>query len=411
MKKLAALLLPFVLTACNSLGSKRVKNIIELTPSLSASSTEAIIIDRSTAPALSMEGKGKHISYTIAKGKIISPPAFAKNVIYSVDNKGSVSAFSRENKTMLWTQNIAYKAKNYNYTAGGISYNNEKLYITNGSKFLIVLASNNGHEIMRKEFPDIIKAKPVMLSNNIVLIQTVNNQLFAYDLAKSAIIWQHEGLFETLSSSYHISPIVYNGQVIVSYTSGQIFSLNATTGKDIWLLNLSTQPEISLPSFESVTLSCQPIIEGQDMYIANSTNRLIKINLLTGAIIWETNANDIQSMSISGNSLFITNNAKQVAAVSKINGKIKWVGDLILSQNKRGSKASYLLAPFISKQDNGWALNVVIANGEIYSFPSEGNSLSLTPYITKILKNIQYSGNSCCGEVYIAGNRNIIFLQ
>jgi len=412
MKKLIWIFLPFVLAACEGIGPKKTKYISELTPKLTVESEEPIIVSSELKANVFATDLTKQKTYILTKNRIIAPPAFAKGVLYFIDDKGKVTAFSKKEKKPLWTQEISHTTHDHNHLGGGIVYSNEKLYVTNGSRFLIILDSNTGYEIMRKEFPDIIRIKPVLLTDNVVIIQTVSNQMFAYDIAASKFVWQHEGMFETLTSSLYVKPILHDSNVLVNYSSGQIFSFNTKNWQEEWALNLSQSGDISLPSFEAVILSSQPIVEADYIYLPSSTGKILKVALQSGEIVWEAKASDVMSMTLNGNNLFITNNAKQVAAISTSTGKVKWVGSLEVIKEKQKSKALALLAPVISKTEQGFAVSVIAGNGEIYNFFSlDDKTLPLQATQIKGLKNTQFMGATCCGDTYLINDKNIMFVE
>lgn len=412
MKKLMLIVLPFLLTACEGIGPKKTKYISELTPKLMVESTEPILVSNELKADVFKADLTKLKTYTLTKNKIISAPAFAKGIVYSADSRGVVAAFSKKEKKQLWTQEISHTTHDHNHLGGGIVYSDEKLYITNGSRFLIILDSKNGYEIMRKEFPDIIRIKPVLLTDQVVIIQTVSNQVFACDISSGKLVWQHEGMFETLTSSLYIKPILYDSNVLISYSSGQIFSFSTKDWQESWALNLSQTGDISLPSFEAVTLSCEPIVEANHIYFASSTGKVLKVALKTGEIVWETKASDVMSMTLNGNSLFITNNAKQVAAISTTTGQVKWVGSLDITNEKQKSKAIALLAPVIAKGAQGFVVSVVAGNGLIYNFASlDDGTLPLQATQIKGLKNTEFMGSTCCGDTYLINDKSILFVE
>jgi outer membrane protein assembly factor BamB len=402
-------LLTFSLASCG-LGAKKVKNIIELTPKLSVDTNELIRItpDMDKGNIFSPE-IFKNKEYTITKHKIIAEPVFDKAIVYIIDAKGNVVAFSKKNKTIIWSTNVSNNL-NDTYVGGGILYHNDKLYITNGSRYLVVLNSKSGHEIIRKELPDIIKITPVLINPTIILVQTVSNQILALNIQDLNFVWQHEGMIETLTSSYHATPIVQNGRIIINYSTGQIFALDANNGEALWSHDLaSNQDSVSSPNFEATSLLCKPVIDNSNIYFANSAGWLIKINIMTGNILWQTKAEDIQSMSLSGNSLFITNNAGQVAAINTNSGKIMFASYLNHQQEGKAKTATFL-APIIAKTANNWTLNIISNRGELYSFSSNSQGiLSDQARITKVSKDIQYYGKTCCGSTYFTTNRKIIF--
>lgn len=244
--------------------SKKSKNITELTPKLLVETNEFLKIDSAINNFNPSMLNGKE--YTIAKNKIISEPVFYNDIIYTIDIKGNVSAFSNNTKTIIWSYNIGNKSDDH-YVGGGILYHNEKLYVTHGSRFLVILDSKSGHEIIRKELPNIIRTKPVLIDSHNIVIQTVSNQILAVNIDKLDFIWQHEGMPETLLSSYHADPIVYNGHILANYSSGQIIALDCK-GQVVWGIDTadSTQ-EIGLPNFETTAMLCKPIIHDRSLYI------------------------------------------------------------------------------------------------------------------------------------------------
>jgi outer membrane protein assembly factor BamB len=398
----------FVLTSCDAISSKKIKSLTELTPELSVQNNEPISFNANTVNPFE-DNKASYKSYKLSSYGLNCFPITAKKHVYSLDKKGQLSAFSIENKKTVWT----YKFQNHtshNYIGGGITHLQGKLLVTNGSRLLTIFDALTGHEIISKEFPDIIRIKPVPIDNNIVLIQTVSNQLIAYDIQKAAILWQHEGLFETLSSNSYVAPIVYSNTILVNYSSGQVFGLDSQTGREKWSTMVSFDQTIGIPSFEASAISCAPILEKNFAYLASGLGKIIKIDLDNGQIIWSTKAQDIQSMSMIGDHLFIATNAKQLAALNPNNGNISWVGDLTLNKNKKNNKSALLLAPFPTETGGKKEINVISNMGNMFSFALNNGELSSIPTVKNIPQKIQFCGSSCCANgLYAVTDNSVIF--
>ncbi|PCJ29718.1 MAG: hypothetical protein COA94_00650 [Rickettsiales bacterium] len=444
MKNFALIiLLPLFLVSCDNFGTTRVKNLIDLTPRLEVESAQKIKF--SNARELLLDEK-KAKSFKLAKREIIARPAIAKGVMYSVDGKGYVSAFSLKEQKILWSSDIAKGELDRSFSAGGVLFSDDKLYVTNSSRFLVILDAKTGHEIIRKEFPDILRAKPIMATDRLLLVQTISNQLLAYDIVSSKLVWLHEGGIETISTRSQAAPKVYNGHAIVSYSSGEVVYLDVTNGKEKWVYNLSTIDDIGFPSFDPSVIVTEPIIHKNYVYFATSNAKLVKLDLSNGAPAWIRDADDIQSMSLINNTLFVTNNARQAAALSSHNGKVLWVGNMISEKDRSGKrpKTAFFQAPFVSKTPNGFAVNIIASNGELYQFatglPGTGlpgadlsgidksgtdksgtdksgtgkpalsvpGQLPVQPKIIKIVKGVMYHWISCCnGKMYLMTNRKV----
>jgi outer membrane protein assembly factor BamB len=412
MKKIFfTILIPLVLSSCDHIGSSRVKNLIDLTPKLEVDSNEKVVLSDAKKNPFSNE---KIKSYKIAGHSIIAQPAIAKNIIYSVDSKGNVSAFSLKENKIIWITDIAKGTLDRSFNTGGILYSDEKLFVTNGSRNLVILDAKNGDEIIRKEFPDILRVKPVMADDRILLVQTISNQLLAYDIKSSNLIWMHEGGIETISSQNNIAPVINNNHALVSYSSGEVIYLDIKSGKEKWIYNLATAEEVGMPSFDPALIVTAPIISGNYAYFATSNSKVLKIHLEDGITAWQKQADDVQSISLFGDNLFITNNARQIAALSTHTGKVKWTGNLISEEERKTKRPQPVIfqTPFVSTIDNnGIAVNVVASNGVLYQFVQDKNcGLPLQPKIVKIEKQVRYQWLSCCtGKLHLITAREIKF--
>lgn len=407
---LTILLLPFFLISCDNLGTTRIKSLIDLTPKLEIDSVKTHLFSSGKDDPFKDQ---KARSYTISKKPIIAEPSIAKGVMYSVDQKGYVTAFSLDNKKILWIKDVSGNELNRHYNSGGILFSDNKLYLTHGTRNLIVLESETGHEIIRKEFPDILKTKPVMVNDRVLLLQTVSNQLVAYDTKSSKFLWMHEGGIETISSKNHIAPVIHNGHVLVSYSSGEVLYLNAINGSPVWRYSLFNSEELGAPSFDPSVIVTKPIITGHFVYFATSKGRLVKLDLTNGLEIWARNAYDVQNIVLHDNNLIVTNNARQVAIVSTNDGHIHWVGNLI-SPKERGSKkpkAVTFLDPFVVKDGDRYILNVIASNGDFYKFTTDdAGVLPDHPVISHVDKKLKYYWISCCnGFMHLISSTKVKF--
>lgn len=412
MKKLLlTLLLPVLLSGCDSIGIGKTTNVVDLTQKIKVEKAENIKLTSSHQDIHLVPNRNIE-SYNISKANIISVPAIAKSIVYSIDQKGYVTAFSLKEKTILWSNKLDSSNPD-NYNIGGILYSNDKLYVTNGSRELNIISAATGEKILSKLFPDIIQTKPLMLDDKTVLVQTISNQLIAFDTEKLEVVWANEGEMGIVSSRSHFSPFIANGYVITSYTSGELFCANPKNGEVKWVHSLSDQ-RADLDLFGSLSptvINTKPVIKDDYIYISTSNSRLMKIKISTGDIIWQKNIEDIQSMTLSGAKLIITTNGRQVAILSAQNGDINWVADLVNPAQKRGATTLFQ-APFVVNDNyNQQSLNVIAANGELYNFKfDEKGELSTVAEVITITKGVINYWISCCNnKLYLFNNKTVNF--
>lgn len=363
-----------LLSACSE--SKKVKSIVDFTAKINASEniTESVTLSAPTNavnftdPAnfvnnnqrpieLDEVNSKKFKSYKVAKSKIIANPVVENSFVYSLDQSGTVTCFDLKSRKTIWQADLNTKHKNI--VAGTIVYNNGKIYITIDRE-LVVLIAENGKEEVRKILPDLIKNQPVVQSNGFIL-QTVSNQLIAYNTDNWNVAWVDETWPETLASLKRVSPILYGQTVISSFSSGQMAFNNLLNGETIWQINLSANS--ASQDIIPIGVSCQPIVHKSNLFVAASNEKLVNVSLESSKILWNIKINDVLSMSASGNSLFLTTNGRQIVAVSQDSGKILWTTSLINNNDKKSvSKQSYFFTPIVTENN----LLVISTEGVLY---------------------------------------------
>lgn len=408
MKRIFILLsLSVLITGCDKLGTSKVKNLIDLTPKLEIEENKKI----SFMAAKPNPFKNKKLSdYHIAKQNLITEPVIVKDIVYSLSRNGTVSAFSLQEKKILWTSDIGKNEAHREFSEGGVLISEDKLFVTYGTRHLVIIDSANGAEIIRKEFPDVLRGKPVMSPGNIIIVQTLSNQLVGFNVKNYRNIWMHEGGLEIISSKNQASPVQHNGKVLASYSSGEVVYLDAVSGSEIWRFNLAENQETALPSLDPAVVIAKPIISGSHAYLATSNGKIIKLSLDDGSAVWIKQASDLQSITLKDDNLIVTNNARQVAIISSHTGKTNWVGNLISAKERSSKKIKtlFFFEPFVTLDGDDYSLNVLANNGELYSFTlSKEGQLPTEPVISKVGGEISSLKISCCSNIayLVSGNK------
>ena len=383
---IASLLL---LSSCANSG--KIRDIVDFTPKLAAEAADFKVLLPSPATAnpwtqgagwinsqpqnFSAKTEGKFIKHKASNAPIIAAPIIVDDKIFSISAKGILSAIDKKSYKTIWSADLKAKTVATNFSGGGMAYRDGVIFLTHATRDMIAYDASVGRELWRRQLPDVTKAQPV-LHKNIALVLTISNQLYAVDITNGRIVWQHEGLPETISPNRNVAPIIHGDKVIVGYSSGQIVILDLDNGQELWQINLSKESGDVLPGFMPVGLESQPIIDGSFMYVASGNGLLLKLNLENGLILWQKKIRDVQAMNKSGNSIFVVTNAKQVAALDAGTGMIAWATDLYPAQvgkKQKSQKPAQFLTP-------------LVINGELFVISSDGKMHQISPETGAIIK-------------------------
>lgn len=316
-----SILAMLLLVGCS--GSKKVQPIIQFTNLLSPDVSQPVKIKPPTTELSLNEVE----QYNVASAELIAEPVLVGNVVYALDKYGAVRATNLVTSKTLWNTELTTARFSKEYIGGGITYAGGKLYVTYGDVYLVQLDAETGLEIMRARLNDVVSSKP-LVHKDIIVVQTDNNQLYGFSSSLTEPLWRHGVYPEVITVAASVYPALYEGNVFVTYSSGHLFHINIENGEQIWASIIDAPKEV-LPNYMPSGIHIQPLIKGKTAYMATAGGELVKSSLENGKVIWRKAVSDIQSMSYDQGTLYVTTNARQVAALNSENGDIIWVTDLI----------------------------------------------------------------------------------
>ena len=83
-------------------------------------------------------------------------------------------------------------------------------------------------------------SRPPLIKNSNIYVVSDDNQTFSLGLENGDLIWSHSGNLEEVSIIGGSKPVIHNNILIVSYSSGEIYALNASYGTLLWFDNITS---------------------------------------------------------------------------------------------------------------------------------------------------------------------------
>jgi outer membrane protein assembly factor BamB len=381
VKLLPLLFVASFISSCGK-GSKNITPIIEFTQRLNTETNHF-------APSIPQENKvfdwsGINFINEIAGNFAISNPQFVfqnsnirlssnisaapviKNqLLFLLDAKNNVICYDLATHKQMWKTNLDINKDFSNVRIGGVSVDETRVYVVNGSRDLIVLELSTGYEVSRLKLND-LAFRPVVVDEKRLYVATANNQLISLDKTTLSTLWQVGGTQSSLvlSMQNFNSPIIIKDSLLVDFNTGELAFVNTKTSQPAWSMVLSQNSE-DPNDMSYANLCSQPILDGVTAYLANCSGALDKIDVAHGEVIWNKKIQDILSMNKFGDLLVLTTNAQEIAGLSAKTGEIAWVIDLT-KQEKGYNKPYNLLTP-------------IMVNNLVYVFSSHGKLYEITP--------------------------------
>lgn len=320
---------------------------------------------------------GENFGKGINRRDILLPsPVVSNNRIFVMDSKGVVSAFSLIDGTYLWKNTLSAKNntfKDAKSRASGLAIDGTTLFATTGFGGVFAMDAENGQPKWRISLESPIRIAPAV-TDKMLLVQTVDNSLYALDKTTGKEIWKFNVAHEDTVIAGGAVP-AYDAEdnvVVAGFSNGEIVVLNAAVGTPLWTSMLVSNEQVSSTT-EINTIGSYPIIQEGIIYAISNSNSLTSLDMRTGDKLWEKEIGTMQNMLLAGDYLFVISNKNVLYAVEKYSGDITWSVDVknYLDAEDYDEGEVYASSPLML---NGQIL-LAFSNGKVLKFDAQKGNL------------------------------------
>ena len=321
------IIIPFLLIGCNK--NEQLTGIREEIKGITYNGMEVkpsknVFISTTFSPQLNGSLK---VLWKRALGKmpIISNIIIDNNNLYTIDSNGNLYCINKNTGAIVYKQFIT-KPPQFNAMYGSISVNNGIIYIGTNTSEVIAFNTSNKKILWNTKFDNAINGTPICLNDKII-VNTINNITYALNKNNGKIIWKHssdEESIKLLSASF---PVLYDNSIILTYSSGEVVSLDINTGNVNWSRLLIPNYVYNSGS-ELLQPVTSPVIIGDKVLVSNVNSLMVLLDAKLGNKIWEKKIGTATNTVIINNKwLFIISN-NNVLCININNGNIQWKLDL-----------------------------------------------------------------------------------
>lgn len=313
------------------------------------------------------------------RARLTSGPVAADGKIFTIDTAGKVSAFNAASGKTLWTHVIKLKGESDAAAfGGGVAYDGGRIYANTGYGLVVAIDAANGVEVWRQDIGVPLRGAPTVADGRVFAI-TYDNQIFALAAADGAIIWNEVGISENAGILGAASPAVDGGTVITAYSSGELYAMSVENGRTAWTDALTRTGRLTALSTLS-DIDGDPVIDRGRVYATSHSGRMVAIDLRSGERVWERNVGSSNTPWIAGDYIFVVTVDSEVACLSRIDGRIRWVRQLQRYENQEKRKG--LL---------DWT-GPTLAGDRLIVTSSHGYALSISPYTGELISGMKMPG-------------------
>ena len=288
-----------------------------------------------------------------------------------MDVEGVISAFDVDDGERRWQYQPKGVDAESGLLDGGLAYDNGWLFVTMSSGNVLGLNATKGTEIWRQDLDLPLRAAPTVAQGRL-LVLSADNQLYALNGETGRPVWRHTGFFEGAGLLGGPSPAVDTGIAVVPYSSAEVFGLRLDNGRPLWSDTIQ-RPRRTEALAQINDIDGQPVIEGDQVYVAGYGGEMAAIQLRRGVRTWDLDLGSTQAPWLAGDFIYVLTSRSEVVCLLRDNGGIRWVSPLprLTDPNDPSSTPIEWTGPILVGDrlliagSNRQALSVSPYNGEI----------------------------------------------
>lgn len=319
--------------------------------------------------------------------RLAAAPVIGGGRLFVMDTDGVVTAFDAATGARRWTHGFGTSGDGKGAIfGGGVSYDNDRVYVTTGLGEVAVLDAGSGSEKWKVKPAGPLRGSPTIAFNS-VFVMTQDNQIYALDAADGSVQWNESASTGQAGVFGVAAPAAGQGTVIAGYSSGELVAYRYENGRTLWSDALA-RTSISTQVGILTDIDADPIIDRGQVFALGQGGRMAAYELVTGQRIWELNLAGISTPAIAGEWIFTLTDDARLFCIARNSGKVRWMTQLARYRNEEKRKNPIFWTGPVLAGNRLWITNseglvasASVSDGSVAKLTELGNSVSLAPVV------------------------------
>ncbi len=243
-------------------------------------------------------------------------PSHIQGKVFVADVRGNLLAIDATSGNILWENDADLSI------TGGPGSSETLTMIGSEEGDVLAYASESGDFLWQAKVSSEVLAAP-QEAYGIVVVRTIDGKIYGLDAHDGSRLWIYDRTVPALTLRGTSNPVITGDVVIAGFDGGRLAAIELHTGKLIW------ETSISLASGSSqlermVDIDSDPVIIGNDIYVATFQGRLASVALENGRITWTRDISSYAGLTSDGKNIYITDDQSHVWALERSSGNSVW---------------------------------------------------------------------------------------
>ncbi len=332
-----------------------------------------------------------------------SIPSIDGDKLFVISVDGLIYAYDINSGSRLWTNAFFSQEENRGlldffldkFLVGGIKKEDNVLYATAGVAKVLALDATTGETFWNASFSSPIRSVPLVI-NDLVILQSIDNKIYALNKSDGSSVWTHFANSEDLSSLAVSTPLERGQFIIAKFNHDEVVAIDKNTGEELWSNGLVSQQRSGLVARSSFNSNSSFHLGENYLVTSNSKGHIFKIDLQTGAVVWDKDIAATGKSWLVGDHLFFISTSNDLIALDTHDGKVTWV----LGLSKQSESGKPIPDLYVS--------NPVVADGYVYVLNNKSELFQIDVSAGKIITTLAIPKDVYLGPIFANGHMFVI---
>ena len=323
--------------------------------------------------------------------RINAQPVVVDGRVFTVDANGVVAATSTAG-AQLWTRDLTPSTERRGQGGShGLSFGGGQLYVNSPFGEVVALDPATGAELWAQDI-DAQGGGSATYFDGRVYVAARDSVGWAINAETGRIDWQVSGTPSAAGYVGGAGPAVTSDLAIFPFSSGELVATFRRGGVQRWNATvLGTRAGVAYSRIAD--FAAEPVVDGNRLYVANASGRLVALDLGDGSRIWTAREGALKPPAVAGGSVFILSDQNQLMRLSADTGERIWGTQLPLFEEERARRQKTVFA------HNG----PVMAGGRLWVASSDGQLRGFDPVSGAQVASAAIPGGAATAPVVAGG--------
>ena len=325
------------------------------------------------------------------------PPVVVKDKLFFMSGRQRIFALNLFDGKKIWSADMIYGDKQESPVwGGGCAFWRRSLFVASPYGDLFSLDAQNGKLLWHQKTTDLLRGSPLVTRDNIFVL-TLKNQLDVLETQTGMPLWTHMGVPEGVRFFGAATPAAQGSEVVVCYSSGEVYKLSTKTGRVLWSFIVS--PNAAATELDTIPhIVASPVIYRGVVYVVAGSGKMVALDFSSGALLWEKTYASLETPVVSGNNIFLITHDALLRIDSKT-GRPFWQTQLAdLKLEKDDQERQFFYGP-------------LLINKKLYVLSQKGALWALDAETGKPIQRACHLNTACAMRPVVAQNHLFILTQ